>query len=322
MKRPDLLFAAVVFAALSSQVRAQDMDFIQTSVVDASESPDVVIKNVVDTVPTEDKYVKIVLYSDYTWAYIDEGRPQIDTAGMFEEWDSDQIHSYKGLKAEDLPEEVDLKLVDESNPYHAPYVHKVYSGYKARRGRNHNGVDLPLDVGEPIYSAFNGVVRYVDHTGRETGGYGKLVVIRHSNGLETYYGHLSKCCVEEGEPVKAGEIIGLGGNTGRSTGPHLHFETRYMGQSFDPERLIDFETGALRDTVITLKRHYYSIYSHYGQTDAESKSAADALYVRIKKGDTLGGLAKRYGTTVNALCRMNGIKSNKILRIGEKIRVR
>ena len=92
-----------------------------------------------------------------------------------------------------------------------------------------------------------------------------MVVLRHANGLETYYGHLTHYIVETDDLVKAGEVIGYCGSTGRSTGPHLHFETRYMGQSFDPERIFDFEAEELRDTIFTLKRHYFSIYSHEGQ---------------------------------------------------------
>ncbi|MBP5210729.1 MAG: peptidoglycan DD-metalloendopeptidase family protein, partial [Bacteroidales bacterium] len=166
-----------------------------------------------------------------------------------------------------------------------------------------------------------GVVRYIGYT-RETGGYGNLVIIRHPNGLETYYGHLSKHLVAADEMVKAGEVIGLGGSTGRSTGPHLHFEARYKGQTFDPSRLIDFETGALRDTILTLHDHYFSIYSHYGQTDEESKAAAGRIVYTVKSGDTLGAIASRYGTTVNNICNLNGISSKKVLKIGERLIVR
>ena len=74
----------------------------------------------------------------------------------------------------------------------------------------------------------------------ERRGYGKYVVIRHDNGLETVYGHLSKQLVEENQLVKAGEVIGLGGNTGRSTGSHLHFETRFLGIAINPIYMFDF----------------------------------------------------------------------------------
>lgn len=180
---------------------------------------------------------------------------------------------------------------------------------------------MPLHTGDTVRAAFNGIVRYIGGV-RQTGGYGNLVIIRHPNGLETYYGHLSKILVGENESVKAGEIIGLGGSTGRSTGPHLHFETRYMGHAFDPQRVVNFEKGTVRDSVIVLKRHYFSIYSHYGQTDEESKAASDRIVYSVRKGDTLGSIAKKYGTTVAKICKLNNIKSTKTLRIGEKLIVR
>ena len=275
----------------------------------------------VDTIDTADKYLKIILYEDHTWEYFEIPRPSIDTAGLYEGWDVETIHAFQDVKLENLPDSVDLCLYDDSNPYCVPYSTKVLSGFKYRKKRPHKGVDLPLALGDTVRAAFNGVVRYVGG-GKATGGYGNLVVIRHANGLETYYAHLSKRLVEENETVAAGEVIGLGGSTGRSTGPHLHFETRYMGKAFDPERVFDFESGTARDSMFTLKKHFFNINSHYGQTDKQSVDASKAQYYKVRKGDTLGKIASRYGTTVNALCRLNGIKSNKVLRIGQSLRVR
>ena len=200
-----------------------------------------------DTLDTDDKYTKIVLFSDKTWDYVSIDRPGIDSTCIFDEyWDTTVLHAYKDYSIKNIPEEVDLCLVDSTHGYEAPITGKVRSEYKFRRTREHQGIDIPLNTGDTIKAAYDGVVRYTGTT-KQTGGYGNLVVIRHSNGLETYYGHLSKVLVKPEEQVKAGEIIGLGGSTGRSTGPHLHFETRYLGQTFDPSRLIDFETGNLRD---------------------------------------------------------------------------
>ena len=162
------------------------------------------------------------------------------------------------------------------------------------------------------------------------------MIIRHDNGLETYYGHLSERLVEPNQWVEAGQIIGYGGSTGRSTGPHLHFETRYCGQSFDPERLIDFQSGNLRRETFLLKKSYLDIHSSASQDfedeEAEAndekraeearKALASAQYHRIRSGDTLGGIARRYGTTVTNICRLNGIKSTTVLRIGRSLRVR
>ena len=275
-----------------------------------------------DTLDTRDKYTKIILFDDQTWAYFDIGHPKIDTASLYDDyWNTSELHAYNAYPASSIPEEVDLLLADSVYNYHSPIVGSVYSGYKVRRGSAHKGTDIPLSVGDSIFATFDGVVRYVGTT-RQTGGYGNLVVIRHSNGLETYYGHLSKTLCEPNEAVKAGDVIGLGGSTGRSTGPHLHFEARYKGQAFDPERLIDFQTGELRDSLFTLKKHYFSIYSHYGQTESESKAASDRIVHTIKSGDTLSALARRYGTTVSAICKLNNISASKTLRVGERIIVR
>ena len=128
-------------------------------------------------------------------------------------------------------------------------------------------------MGDPVYATFDGRVRISQY---QNGGYGNLIIIRHDNGLETYYGHLSKRLVEPNDWVTAGQVIGYGGSTGRSTGPHLHFETRYKGQSFDAERLIDFATGTLRRETFLLKRSYFSIYSKFTQDfDEEVKSEAE-----------------------------------------------
>lgn len=275
----------------------------------------------IDTIDTEDKWTKIVLKSDFTWEYFDVGRPQINDDDFDTLWLNDKIHAYKEVPLSEIPDEVDLCLADSTHSYCVPLKGTVRSGFMFRRTREHKGVDLKLVLGEPIKAAFDGKVRIV-MTSRYTGGYGNLVVIRHANGLETYYGHLQKHNVKENDIVKAGEVIGFGGNTGRSTGPHLHFETRYNGQAFDPQRVFDFETGLLRDSVITLKKHYYSIYSHYGMTDEESIEASKRKIHVIRSGDTLGGLARRYGTTVKKICQLNGFSSKKVLRIGQRVIVR
>jgi len=222
---------------------------------------------------------------------------------------------------------VDILLVDETHGFKVPYQTKVHSGFRYRHKRPHTGVDLPLDTGDSVRVAFDGVVRL--SSGSKTGGYGNLIVVRHSNGLETYYAHLSKRLVIPGEPVRAGEVIGLGGSTGRSTGPHLHFETRYKGQVFDPEHIIDFERGALRTALFTLKKDYFSIYSHYGQTEkqaaeakAQAQAASQAQYYKVKSGDTLSRIASRNGTTVAKICKLNGISAKKVIRPGQRLRIR
>ena len=321
MKRLALIAATILFPILvkAQYIPVDQRDTLSMDDVEVEISTVPVIA--VDTLDTGDKYLKVVLFENHTWEYIELGRPVIDTAGFYEGWTNETLHAFKGHNVNNLPEEIELKLVDSLNPFSAPIVGNVRSGFKFRRTREHKGIDVPLHTGDTVRAAFNGIVRYIGGV-RQTGGYGNLVIIRHPNGLETYYGHLSKILVGENESVKAGEIIGLGGSTGRSTGPHLHFETRYMGHAFDPQRVVNFEEGTVRDSVIVLKRHYFSIYSHYGQTDEESKAASDRIVYSVRKGDTLGSIAKKYGTTVAKICKLNNIKSTKTLRIGEKLIVR
>lgn len=286
-----------------------------------------------DTIDTEDKFRKVILFDDNTWRYFDIDKPEIPDSLDNEYWDPDVIH-VTGVDLKNIPEEITLLLVDSIHGYCIPHPGPVHSTFKYRKRRPHKGVDISLNTGDAIYAAFDGVVRVAMPT-RYSGGYGNVIVIRHINGLETYYGHLSKYVVKSGDIVRAGELIGYGGSTGRSTGPHLHFETRYMGQAFDPERIFDFQSGTLRDDVLILKKHYFNCNSHYGQTDAQSKAASKKapkdtsssnngtkVYYVVKKGDTLGKIAKRHGTTVNKLCQLNGIKQTKTLQIGQKLRVK
>ena len=275
----------------------------------------------IDTLDTEDKYMKIVIYENFTWAYFDLGHPSIDTAGFYEGWDPEKIHAFKNIPVDSLPAEIDLRLVDSLHPFCAPLVGPVRSSFRFRGRRPHNGVDLPLQIGDTVRAAFDGVVRY-SGKGKETGGYGGLVIIRHDNGLETYYAHLSKRLAFSGDLIKAGEPLGLGGSTGHSTGPHLHFETRYMGKAFDPERIVDFRNGTIRDSLITLKRHYFNVYSHYGMTDEESKAASGRIIYVVRKGDNLGRIAAKYGTTVSAICKLNKMSSKSLIKPGQRLIVR
>lgn len=252
---------------------------------------------------------------------LEEAYPHIDGFTFEDLWDTEKIHAYKHVDQAQIPSEFTLQLTDTAHVYCAPFIGPVRSTYRFRGRRPHRGVDIPLTIGAPVRAAFDGRVRVVLPP-KLTGGYGNLVVIRHANGLETYYGHLSSQAVQPGDLVKAGDVIGYGGNTGRSTGPHLHFETRFLGQAFDPERLIDFPTGQLRANEVTLHKHYFSIYSHYGQSDAESLRASQRQIHVIRRGDTLGALAARYHTTVGNICRLNHFSKNRMLKIGQRVIVR
>ena len=284
---------------------------------------------VIDTLPTANSALSIVLFNDNTWRYILAEDYKNDPEVFNDHWDTTNIHAYKDVELNTLPEATAIRLVDSLESYHYPYIGRITSRYGPRKGRAHQGLDLGLKTGDPIYATFDGKVRI----SKAAGDYGNLVVIRHNNGLETYYAHLSQRDVEVGDWVVAGQQIGLGGSTGRSTGPHLHYEVRYKGQSFDPERIIDFSNGNLRRDELLLKRRHFSIYSKYEQDfgdeeevakqeEAERKAAAAVQYHTVRSGDTLGAIARKYGTSVSRICQLNGIKSTSILRIGQKLRVR
>jgi len=283
-----------------------------------------------DTLNTADNFIKVVLYDNNTWKYVKLPDYQKDTGVFSKYWDTEVPNPYK-LAYEDLPSAWSIWLVDSLNQYHCPHQGDVYArgkfGY--RRSRRHQGVDLPYPTGTPVYAAFTGRVRMSKYYA----AFGNLVIIRHENGIETFYGHLSKRMVEAGDWVNAGEIIGLGGSTGRSTGPHLHFECRYQGFAFDPQWLIDFHTGTLRHRLFVLKKSYFNPRSNYEQDfedeikNAEEDKKEDAeeaakAYYKIRKGDTLGRIAINHHTSVKALCRLNNMKDTDILREGKTIRVR
>lgn len=285
----------------------------------------------IDTLDTQDIFCKVVLFDNGSWLYYRIDTDFIPYAMLSDHWTAEKVHSYNDIALKDLPDSVQLTLVDSIHRYCIPHPGNITSRYKYRWKRAHKGIDIGLHTGDAIHAAFDGIVRAA-LPANLTGGYGNVLVIRHPNGLETYYGHLTRFIVKSGDIVKAGELVGYGGSTGRSTGPHLHFETRYMGQAFDPERIFDFENGTLRTEKFLLLKHYFNINSHYGMTDQQSKVASTKppkssgsgtpVYYKVKKGDTLSKIATRQGTTVKKLCQLNGFKPNKVLQVGQRIRVK
>ena len=291
-----------------------------------------------DTIDTANPAVKIILYDDNTWQYWKHPDFALLSDTFSRNWDNLSVDPYH-VSLDQLEDRVTFWLVDSLSAYRCPYQTKVYSPFGYRHGRRHMGVDLPLKTGQPVYAAFSGRVRL----SKVYRGYGNLVVIRHENGLETFYGHLSKRKVEVGDWVSAGDVIGLGGSTGRSTGPHLHFEVRYQGYAFDPQWVIDFESGVLRHRAFVLKKKYLSAASKYvPETETEDdeimeadsldkaaaekamKAAAEAAkrYHTVRKGETLSVIARKEGTTVAKICKLNGITTKTVLKIGRKLRVK
>ena len=263
------------------------------------------------------------------------------SANLYPTWDNKYINNY----SVEMPKEYKIDLRGFHMPCESKRVTSSY-GYRRSFRRNHYGTDLKVYVGDTIRSAFAGKIRVVANQGRK--GYGKYVVIRHYNGLETVYGHLSKQLVVEDQEVKAGEVIGLGGNTGRSTGSHLHFETRFLGKFIDPETLFDFDAcdilndfylfssvskgkllTAAQAKVLPSNDILASMGGPTFQADKEAQSKAfqeerrqslRASVHRVQKGESLSVIARKRGTTVAKLCKLNNIKTTTVLRVGQIIK--
>ena len=227
---------------------------------------------------------------------------------LYPNWNNQYVHAYGNAI---IPDTYTIDLTG----FHMPTPStKITSPFGPRWRRMHNGLDLKVNIGDTIVAAFDGKVRIVKYERR---GYGKYVVIRHDNGLETVYGHLSKQLVEENQLVKAGEVIGLGGNTVRSTGSHLHFETRFIGIAINPIYMFDFPKQDIVADTYTFRRTQGS--KRAGSHDTQ---VADGTirYHKVKSGDTLSRIAKLRGVSVSTLCKLNRIKPTTTLRIGQVLR--
>ena len=227
---------------------------------------------------------------------------------LYPNWNNQYVHAYGNAI---IPETYTIDLTG----FHMPTPStKITSPFGPRWRRMHNGLDLKVNIGDTIVAAFDGKVRIVKYERR---GYGKYVVVRHDNGLETVYGHLSKQLVEENQLVKAGEVIGLGGNTGRSTGSHLHFETRFLGIAINPIYMFDFPKQDIVADTYTFRKTQG--VKRAGSHDTQVADGA-IRYHKVKSGDTLSRIAKLRGVSVSTLCKLNRIKATTTLRIGQVLR--
>lgn len=228
---------------------------------------------------------------------------------LYPNWNNQYVHAYGNAI---IPDTYTIDLTG----FHMPTPStKITSPFGPRWRRMHNGLDLKVNIGDTIVAAFDGKVRIVKYERR---GYGKYVVIRHDNGLETVYGHLSKQLVEENQLVKAGEVIGLGGNTGRSTGSHLHFETRFLGIAINPIYMFDFPKQDIVADTYTFRKA-----KGVKRAGSHDTQVADGTirYHKVKSGDTLSRIAKLRGVSVSTLCKLNRIKPTTTLRIGQVLRL-
>ena len=282
----------------------------------------------------------MVIYADRSWQYMEDlnfdgvmnerlhEELVLDTTiGFIQSWNHDMCYTSDLQNDPAKLKDTIWVCVEDSTSerFHIPFDGVLTSSFGWRKGRNHNGTDIDLSTGDTVRAAWSGKIRYAQYN---NGGFGNLVIIRHENGLETFYAHLSKHLVVPNQEVKAGEPIGLGGNTGHSYGSHLHFEVRFYDIPLDPEKVIDFKNKKVRDENLmvhkeTFGRGYSVRGSNYssGTTASSSASSSGKKYYRVRSGDTLSGIARKHRTTVSRLCQLNGIRPTTILQIGRNLRV-
>jgi murein DD-endopeptidase MepM/ murein hydrolase activator NlpD len=292
-----------------------------------------------DTIETE--LGKVVLYSNKTWSFLHistfDGimNPRINSLMQAQDpsfrhpWSNDVCFTSRNDMSK-LKDTLWLCVNDEYDQnFHMPAPGIVTSRYGPRNGRNHNGIDIDLETGDTVYATWSGKVRYAKYN---DGGFGNLVIIRHPNGLETLYAHLSKFLVYPDQDIVAGEPIGLGGNTGHSYGSHLHFEIRFYDAPMNPEEIINFSERGLKNENLFVHKGLFrpgaKPSDYYEDHPTEVVQAPVVVrtpqvrYYKVRPGDTLTEIAARNNTTVTNICQLNGIKPTTVLQLGRSLRVK
>lgn len=302
-------------------------------------------QEIIDTLYTS--HGTVIVYENKSWQYLEdlnfngvmnqhlhcmvEDHPDLD---LKQPWDNQA--TFTSGRSNDISQMRDTLwmcvLRDIDDEFVIPVKGVVTSRYGPRGRRHHNGIDLNLNTGDTVVAAWSGKVRYAKFN---DGGFGNLVIIRHDNGLETFYAHLDKLIAAPNQIVTAGEPIGLGGNTGRSFGSHLHFEVRFYDLPMNPEEVIDFNSKECRDHNLMVHRGLFrpgakpSSLSSPGITNTASSVAASTTassstnkYYKVRSGDTLSSIATKNRTTVSKLCQLNGIRQTTVLQVGRNLRVR
>ncbi|MFN5416397.1 MAG: peptidoglycan DD-metalloendopeptidase family protein [Flavobacteriia bacterium] len=302
----------------------------------------------VDTIDT--KQGRMVLYADKTWELLsDIGFDGILNERVYNLFSSDSSYNFiqtwdneacfTSDRVNDLSKLKDTVWLCVGDSIHEKFVMPfdgyITSRYGFRKGRYHNGVDINLETGDTVRACWSGKVRYSKWN---EGGFGNLVIVRHYNGLETFYAHLSKLLVAPNTEVKAGDIIGLGGNTGHSRGSHLHFEVRFYDAPLNPEEIIDLANKTVKDQNLFVHKGIFrpgakpSDYYNTSDGDAHgtqvasvakhTTTASSKKYYKVKSGDTLGQIASKNHTTISKICQLNGIRQTTTLQIGRSLRVK
>ena len=332
----------------------------------------VLAQKAIDTVDTP--LGRLLIFDNRTWSLMNESSfngvlnerihsfVSNNKPAFIQTWNNEVCYTGKNNDLSKLNDTIWLCLnEEESNDFSIPVKGVVTSHYGYRSGRYHNGIDLALKIGDTVYAAFSGKIRYAKYN---DGGFGNLVIIRHNNGLETFYAHLSKHLVVPNQDVKSGDPIGLGGNTGRSFGPHLHFEVRFYDGPINPEEIIDFTKKTLKKENLFVHKglfvpgikpsEFYEVNEEDEKVEKVVKvepkptpvkvpekkvekvepkpkpkpkpvvkvKTEEKKYYTVKSGDSLSEIAARNKTTVSKLCELNGIKPSTKIQIGKSLRIR
>lgn len=332
----------------------------------------VLAQKTIDTVDTP--LGRLLIFENRTWSLMNESSfngvlnerihsfVSKNKPAFIQTWNNEVCYTGKNNDLSKLNDTIWLCLnEEESNDFSIPVKGVVTSHYGYRSGRYHNGIDLALKIGDTVYAAFSGKIRYAKYN---DGGFGNLVIIRHNNGLETFYAHLSKHLVVPNQDVKSGDPIGLGGNTGRSFGPHLHFEVRFYDGPINPEEIIDFTKKTLKKENLFVHKglfvpgikpsEFYEVNEEDEKVEKVVKvepkptpvkvpekkvekvepkpkpkpkpvvkvKTEEKKYYTVKSGDSLSEIAARNKTTVSKLCELNGIKPSTKIQIGKSLRIR
>lgn len=298
-------------------------------------------QQVIDTIETDQG--PMLIYANRTWEYLkDRGfdgilNPRLhalmnedSTLNFIQNWDNSVC--YTSARKNDLSKLKDTLwlcvLEDVHSEFRSPVDGIVTSRYGYRSGKHHSGIDLDLETGDTVRAAWSGKVRYSKYN---DGGFGNLVILRHYNGLETFYAHLSMLLVVPDQDVKAGDVIGLGGNTGHSFGAHLHFEVRFYDAAMNPEEVIDFEKKICKDENLLVHKGLFrpgakpTDLEEHGESQAhtvQSIQSSQRKYYKVRSGDTLSQIASRNTTTISKICQLNGIRPTTTLQIGRSLRVK
>lgn len=325
MKLTQYIFLIAIFICFNNKTKAQVK-------IDSDTSEDVIFIESDEEAESDiddeaDEYDSLVLENEGRyWDYLRPRNFVFDTAfaparQFYSVWDTVTINPYKE-HLQEMSDTVSLLLASDECGFHPPAIGDLSSNFGfrrwGRRAKFHFGVDVRMEVGDPVYAAFEGIVRVA----KRSADYGYMVLIRHNNGLETLYAHFSQLLVFAGQPLKAGDIIGLAGSTGRSTGPHLHFEVRFKGEKINPNALVHFPSGSLLSDSLFIDK---SCFKHLYEVQAAKlkyKHEKAPRYIRARKGDTISKIARRYGVKSRRLVKLNGYGANTRLKKGRKIRLR